>query len=308
MLLPLITALLLQADPASLRPVYEQALERRRQEFGAADQRTAQAARDLGLFLAGIGDSAAARRALAEAVRADEQALGVDAAQTLADVAELAAVSPPRTAETLWRRAAAAQDAGIAIRAWMGLGALRGAAMDRADAAACYRKALTRQEAAAGEDSPAIPAILQALAEVVEAREAIPLLQRALIVGRATQGAHHPSNALIEAALAATLLTAGRTDDDLMAAADALTIDQETVGIEHPRSARAMAILARVLQAQKQMERAESMYRLALSIDESAYGARHAQTLGDVRALAKFLRDTGRVKEAAELETRAAAR
>jgi hypothetical protein len=69
-----------------------------------------------------------------------------------------------------------------------------------------------------------------------------------------------------------------------------------------------MATLARVLQAQKQMERAESMYRLALSIDEGAYGPRHTQTLSDVRALAKFLRETGRMKEAAELESKAAAR
>jgi tetratricopeptide (TPR) repeat protein len=232
----------------------------------------------------------------------------VDAARTLADVADLAAVSPARTAEALWRRASAAEDASVAIRAWMALGALRGSAADRAGAAAYYRKALARQEEAAGRDSPAIPAILEALAEVVETREAIALLERALTVGRATQGAHHPSNALIEAALAARLLAAGRTDDALRAAADALAIDQETVGIAHPRSARAMVTLARVLQAQKQFARAESMYRLALATDESAYGARHAQTLGDLRALAKFLRETGRAPEAAELEKRAAAR
>jgi tetratricopeptide (TPR) repeat protein len=247
-------AMFLQIDPAALRPLYEQALERRRKEFGAADPRTAQAARDLGLFLAGIGDSAGARPALAEAVRVDEQAFGAAAVQTLADVAELAAVSPPRTGEAMWRRASAAEDAGLAIRAWMALGSLRGTAADRAGAAAFYRKALARQEDAAGKDSPAIPAILQSLAEMVETREAIALLERALIVGRAIQGAHHPSNGLIEAALAAELLAAGRTDDALKAAADALAIDQETVGIEHPRSARAMTTMARVLQAQKQME------------------------------------------------------
>jgi tetratricopeptide (TPR) repeat protein len=301
-------AMFLQTDTAALRPLYEQALDRRRKEFGAADPRTAQAARDLGLFLAGIGDPADARPVLAEAVRIDEQAFGGAAVQTLADVEELAAVSPARMSEPLWRRASAAQDAGIAIRAWMALGALRGAAADRAGAAACYRKALALQEDAGGKDSPAIPAILQALAEVVDMREAIPLLERALIVGRATQGAHHPSNALIEATLSGKLLAAGRTDDALRAAADALAIDQETVGIDHPRAARAATTLARVLQAQKQMERAESMYRLALSIDQSAYGPAHAQTRADARTLAKFLRDTGRPEEAAELEKRAAGR
>lgn len=301
-------AMFLQTDPQALLPLYEQALQRRRKEFGAADPRTAQAARDLGLFLAGIGDPAAARPALAEAVRIDEQAFGAAALQTLADVTELAAVSPPTASEPLWRRATAAQDPGIAIRAWMALGALRSTAGRRAGAAACYRKALARQEEAAGKDSPAIPAVLQALAEVVETRDAIPLLQRALIVGRATQGPHHPSNALIEAALSAKLLAAGRTDDALRAAADALTIDQETLGIDHPRTARVMTALARVLQAQQQIERAESMYRLALSIDENAYGRAHPETRTDVRTLAKFLRDTGRPLEAAELEKGAAAR
>jgi tetratricopeptide (TPR) repeat protein len=304
-LLPVMLAMFLQTDPAALRPLYEQALERRRKEFGAADERTAQAARDLGLFLAGIGDTAGARPALGEAVRIDEQAFGVESAQTLADVAELAAVSPARVAEALWKRASGAQDAGVAIRAWMALGSLRDAAADRAGAAAFYRRALARQEEAAGPDSPAVPAILQALAEDVEPHEAIPLLDRALAVGRGTQGAHHPSNAAIEAALASKLLAVGRTDDALKAAADALAIDQATIGIEHPLAARVMVTLAQVLQAQKQMERAERMYRMALSIDESAYGARHARTLADVRALAKFLRATERAGEAAELERKA---
>lgn len=305
MLLPLIAAMFLQVDPAALRPVYEQALERRRREYGAADRRTAQAARDLGLFLAGIGDAAAARTALAETVRIDEQAFGANAAETLADVAELAAVSQGKSAEPLWRRASAAEDAGVAIRSWMALGAMRSAALDRAGASTFYRKALARQEEAAGADSPAIPSILEALAKVVPAREAIPLLERALVVGRAAQGAHHPSNAVIEAALATSLLAVGRVDDALKAAADALAIDQATIGIGHPLAARAMVTLAQVLEAQKQTQRAESMYRMALEIDESAYGPRHARTVADMRALAKFLRENGRAAEAAEFEKRA---
>lgn len=301
MLLPVVLAFFLQTDPAALRPLYEQALERRRKEFGATDPHTAQAARDLGLFLAGIGDPAAARPALAEAVRIDEQSIGAGAPQTLADLAELAAVSPPKVAEPLWKRASSAQDAAVAIRALMALGA----AADRAAAPAYYRRALARQEEAAGPDSPAVPSILQALAGVVAPRDAIPLLERALVVGRASQGAYHPSNALVEAALASKLLAVGRIDDALKAAADALAIDQASIGIEHPLTARVMVTLAQVLQAQKQLERAEKMYRMALAVDESAYGARHAQTLGDLHALARFLRDTGRPGEAAELEKKA---
>jgi tetratricopeptide (TPR) repeat protein len=301
-LLPVIAALFLQVDPGALRPIYEQALERRRKEFGAADARTAQAARDLGLFLAGIGDAAAARTALAEAVRIDAELLGAGAAQTLADVAEIAALSPARQAEGFWLRAAASPDPAISVRALMSLGALRAAAGDRAGAAAQYRKALAKDEEVAGKDSPAAPSILSSLAEVVETREAIALLERALVVGRATQGAHHPASAAIEATLAGKLLAAGRNDEALGAAADALSIYQETLGIEHPRSARAMVTVGSVLEAQKQMERAERMYRMALDIDEGAYGPHHEETIADVRRLAKFLRDRRRVPEALELE------
>ena len=302
MLLPAIAALFLQVDPGALRPIYEQALERRRKEFGAADARTAQAARDLGLFLGGIGETTAARTALAEVVRIDEELLGSGAAQTLADVAEIAALSPARQAEGLWLRVSESPDASVSIRALMSLGALRAAAGERDGAAVQYRKALAKDEEAAGKDSPAAPTILSALAEVVERQEAIMLLERALAVGRAAQGAHHPANAAIEDALAGRLLAAGRKDEALGAAADALSIYQEALGIDHPRSARAMVTVGRVLEAQKQMERAERMYRMALDIDEGAYGPRQAETVADVRRLAKFLRDRGRGREASELE------
>ena len=41
-----------QPDPAALRKLYEDALARRLQTYGEKDARSAQAARDLGLFLA----------------------------------------------------------------------------------------------------------------------------------------------------------------------------------------------------------------------------------------------------------------
>jgi tetratricopeptide (TPR) repeat protein len=303
-LLPAIAAVFLQVDPGALRPIYEQALERRRKEFGAGDARTAQAARDLGLFLSGTGDPAGARTALAEAVRIDEELLGAGAAQTLADVSEIAALSPARQAEGLWLRAAASPDPAVSVRALMSLGALRSAAGDRAGAAAQYRKALAKDEEAAGRDSPSAPSILSSLADVVETRAAAALLERALVVGRATQGPHHPANAAIESTLAEKLLALGRSDEALAAAADALSIYQVTLGLDHPRSARAMVTLGRVLEARKQMERAERMYRMALDIDEDAYGPRHVETIADVRRLAKFLRDRGKAPEALQLEKR----
>src|ERR1035437_2261549 len=84
-----IAGLAFQPETTMLRRVYEENLARRQRDYGAGDARTAQAARDLGLFLNSGGDTASARRALAEAVRIDDKALGRTAAQTLEDVAAL---------------------------------------------------------------------------------------------------------------------------------------------------------------------------------------------------------------------------
>src|SRR5215469_16531102 len=92
-----------QPDPAMLRHLFEAALERSRNQNGADDARTAQAARDLGQFLARQGDAAGANGALAEAVRIDGVAFGDSERQTLADVADLATVSAPALAQPLWQ-------------------------------------------------------------------------------------------------------------------------------------------------------------------------------------------------------------
>ena len=120
--------LAMQPDVASIRRLFEENLARQETQYGAKDPRTAQAARDLGLFLKRQGDAAGARSALALAVGADEEALGAAARQTLADVAELASVSPAEKAEALWRRAAESPDAGVASRALAALGEGRAAA------------------------------------------------------------------------------------------------------------------------------------------------------------------------------------
>ena len=91
------------------------------------------------MFLGRLGDARAARTALLEAVRVDEAAFGLAAAQTLADVAELAAVSPPTEAAPLWSRAGESADAKTAARALIALGEAQASAGDRPGAAGFYR-------------------------------------------------------------------------------------------------------------------------------------------------------------------------
>jgi len=138
-LVGLIAALALQPDPVMIRRIFEDALAQRRKEFGTVDPRTAQAARDLGLFLIREHDVSAARAALAEAIEIDEK---------LTDVAELASVSPPEQAALLWMRAAKSTDPALAARALAALGELKEADSDRNGAADFYRQSLAKEEAA----------------------------------------------------------------------------------------------------------------------------------------------------------------
>jgi tetratricopeptide (TPR) repeat protein len=272
-----------------LRRLYEDALQQRRREYGVSDSRTAQAARDLGLFLSRQNDQPGARSALGEALHIDEKTFGAIAPQTLADAADLASVSPPTEAEPLWQRTARSVNARVAARSLIALGGLHAATGDRVGAAGFYRRALAKVEASDGKDSARTAIVLSALAQMVEPQEGIPLLQRAVSINRRELGARHPETATTEANLAGMLLNAGRSHECVLVIGDALSIFEETLGSEHPRVAQAATILAYGLRAQGDKTGAERNYRRALAIDEKAYGPRHPQTLDDIRTLAEFL-------------------
>lgn len=162
-LLLAVAGLAFQPDIGVVRRVFEDALARREREFGPTDARTAQAARDLGLFLRANGDAAGARRALAEAVHIDEGGLGASAAQTLEDAFALATVSPPAAAEPLLRRAGESPDPVVAGQALSTLAGLRKSAGDLAGAATCFRRALAKAEQADGPDGETAELILNLL-------------------------------------------------------------------------------------------------------------------------------------------------
>ncbi|MEO8126778.1 MAG: tetratricopeptide repeat protein [Bryobacteraceae bacterium] len=296
--LGLVFALALQPDPAMIRRIFEDALAQRRNEFGAADARTAQAARDLGLFLIREHDAAAARAALAEAVSIDEKTRDT---KTLSDVADLAGISPPEQAAPLWMRAAKSTDPAIASRGLSALGELREAAGDRAAAAEFYRQALAREEAASGRDGAPVAVRLVALALVTEPLQALPLLQRALVINRKQHGERHPETATVEINLAGALLAAGRMDEAIASGRQALNGFESTVGEEHPRTAAAASNLADAYRAKGDRKQAEQLYRRAWTIDRAAYGPKHPETLADIQNLADFLNEIGRQQEAKDL-------
>jgi tetratricopeptide (TPR) repeat protein len=315
LVLRLVVMLAWQPDTSMLGQLFEEALERNKQKYGATDTRTVQAARDLGLFLSKQGVSAGAQKALAEVVRLDETAIGPNASQTLADVAALANVSPPRQAEPLWRRAAESPEQKVAARALAALGQSRETAGDQAGAANFYRQALVKEEAAFGKaatttDKAEVAILLgglaQVFAQVVDPPEGIATLRRALAIDRTVLGARHPETATVEANLAGVLLDANEVDESVRLITEAISNLEETMGEDHPRVAISSTILAFGLRAKGDNARSERNYRRALAIDERIYGPRNAQTLNDVKNLAEFLRERGKIPEAAVLEKRLA--
>jgi tetratricopeptide (TPR) repeat protein len=240
----LLAALAFQPAPAMLRPLFEEQLARVSARYGPAGAQTAQAARDLGLFLAREGDAPAALAALSQAVRADETAFGASAPQTLADVAELAAVSEASQAAGLWRRVAGSVEAATAARALSALGDLREAAGDRTGAVQYYRRALEREEAVAGGAELRVAARLNTLALLLDSRAAVPLLERAhrIVAGRV--GRRRIEAASIQINLATRLLALGRRDAAVRNAAEAVSIFEETLGPDHPRTVAARSFLA----------------------------------------------------------------
>jgi len=206
-------ALAFQPDPAALRKLFEDALARRQQAYGDADARTAQAARDLGLFLCRSADKPSARRAMGNAVRIDEKALGANAPQTLEDIATLASISPPQEAEPLLRRAAESPDPTIAGPALTSLAAMRKTAGDSAAAATLLRRAVEKAEAVDGKDSVTVALVLNVLAQVVPTKESLPLLQRALDIEERQLGPQNPQTVQDARKLATMLRAAGLPEE-----------------------------------------------------------------------------------------------
>ena len=118
--------------------------------------------------------------------------------RTLADVAELASVTPD--AEPLWNAPRNRPTRPSPRDPWLNLAESMRSADDRAGAAAFYRRALAKEK-----DSAAIALDLNALAKVVDPPEAVPLLERALAIDRRVLGAMHAETATTEANLAGLL-------------------------------------------------------------------------------------------------------
>ena len=284
---------LLQVDPGSLIPLYEQALATREQQLGREHPKVARSASDLGLYLLKLEDRAAAAAALRRALAIDRSHFAANHPIIAEDLENLASALPPSPEVfALLEEASQCSNGPIASRALSALGNLQEQAGRPEAAIASYRKALALEETAMR---------LNDLALLLEPKPAEPLLRKALARRQQENGAKHPETAIAMTNLGNVLLPQGRLVEAERLQRLALPILEATLGKDHPRTGIVCANLAEVLRAKGDSVAAKALYRRTLAIDEKAYGSTHPDVAADRENLARYLDELGEHAEAARV-------
>jgi tetratricopeptide (TPR) repeat protein len=289
------------ADPATLQPLFAQALAEAEKDFGPDDLRAGRAASDLGVFLNRTGNAAEAETLLRNAVRIEEAA-GEKASpadeMNLARV--LAALDRGKEAFDLFQRAAAGSDPKVRAESFAAL-----ASLDPEHAEDYYRRALDAEEKAPVRNPRQIATILNNLAMERKQKEdyasAETLLRRALEVQRKEIGPESPAVAATLSNLGSLLETTGRH------AEAAIRIFEKTLGPWSAELATSCANLADILATAGDRVQAASLYGRAIQIDESVYGLEHPEVAGDLVNLGLVLKESGRPLDARPVLQRALA-
>ncbi|HEY3365155.1 MAG TPA: FxSxx-COOH system tetratricopeptide repeat protein [Symbiobacteriaceae bacterium] len=261
----------------------------------------------VGVYLRGRAEFAAARQALSRALAIDEAAYGPHHPTVATDLNNLAGVLKDlgdlATARAHYERALAIDEAAygtehtdVAADLNNLAGVLR-ALGDLATARANYERSLAIDEAICGPHHPTVATLLNNLASVLQdlgdLATARAHFERALAIDEAAYGPHHPTVATDLNNLGIVLKDLG---DLAMARAHferALAIDEAVYGPHHPKVATDLNNLASVLQDQGDLATARAHFEHALAIDEAAYGPHHPRVATRLNNLALVLRDLG---------------
>ena len=261
------------ADPATLTPIFEQAMHDARPEIAA------RAASDLGLFLRSLGNNSAAEAPLRQAAALDP--------------------SPERhenlaiTVQALGRHAEAIEIFNQCAVSSRCLSAL--ASIDPTNAEAYYRGAVKAEES--GPASPSLALLLNNLALALRQRgdnqSAEPLFRRALEIQEKALGPDRAATASTLNNLGSLLQSTGKLAEAERLERRALAIFQQRLGPESMELATTCSNLADLRWARGDRASAASLYRRALSIDESIYGPDHPEIATDLMNLGALLKEMG---------------
>lgn len=281
------------ADPATLVPVYEQALAYRERESGPDSAVVARASANLGLFLMQIGNNSAAEAPLRRALKIDVQnSDGAVAADRENLAAALTAAAKPEEAFALLQEAASGKDANVAVRSFASL-----AKLDPEHADSYYRSAIAKEQSTSGTEDRRLAVLLHEYALVLRAHNddasAEPVLRRALAVQeKSAEPDYHLTTAILN-----TLgnLLEGRREFEEAEKLEraALRLSEEKFGPESADLATTCTYLADVLWNKKELRAAGELFRRAVAIDASLYGPEQPETAADIANLGVLTKEAG---------------
>jgi predicted CXXCH cytochrome family protein len=293
------------ADPATLRPLFEQALADREKEFGPNDPKVARSAFDLGLFQNRTGDPKAAETQLRRAFEIDQRNGAAETAEDAEDLAEiLAQTGRTDQALPLFQQASGGSDSKTAARALSNL-----AALDSARAEEYYRAAINAEQRAEGPDSKRVAILLNNLAIAVERKKdyksAESLFRRALAIQDKNPGPESPAAASTLSNLGSLLETAGQHAEAERAEREAVRIFEQKLGPWSAELATSCTNLADVLWTKGDRASAAALYQRAVSVDESVSGPGSPEVAGDLVNYGTLLKESGQANAAEEMLRRA---
>jgi tetratricopeptide (TPR) repeat protein len=271
-------------DPASLRPLFEQAVVDRRKQLGPMHPKVARSAASLGLFLKDTGSPAAAEAPLRQALEIDRANHSPDVARAAEELAQiLQVIGKQNDAMAMFREAAAGADARVSAESYASL-----AKLDRPRAVTYYREAVATEETASGKDSPRVATQLSnlalALRENGDLKAAEVMLRRALIIQEKALGRTHYQTATTLSNLGAVLQGMRRLSEAESLEREALLIFEK----RRPQSMELAAIcanLADLLSEKGDLAGAADLLRRAIATDEAAGGTEALETAADLASL-----------------------
>ena len=277
-------------DPSTLIPLFNQALDVSRKQFGV---RSAEAARNLwllGSFLAALGTPAEAEQPLRDALaidRANRSPLAPADAFGLGQV--LLAVGRRKEAIAFFEEAARGDDRHISAQSYTSL-----ARLDLPNAATDYSKAVAAEEAASGSASPRVAVLLSNLALALRARgnlaQAETVLRRALRIQEETLGRPHLQSAVSMNNLGTVLQSLGKLQEAEALERDSIAIFERKLPCSFELAA-AYANLGSLLAATDRRANAAALLRQAIATDQSAGGSGTLEEAADLASLARVVQE-----------------
>ncbi len=300
------------------RPLLEQALDSRLEQFGEKHPETAQAQVLLGKLLLQSGDATAARQLFEKALATQEEVLGTGHPRTLATLTDLASahrnLSELDRARELFEEALARHEEALAAgrpdsdplalaETLEAYGQLLKNQRAYREAIGAHRRALEIREAILGPEHPRVGQTLRNLGTVVRyadgVEQGLPYMERAVSILEKALGPNHPSLADALSIVGLALRELERFDEAERAFERSLEIRQAALGDEHPLVAESLNSLALNAKSTGRFDRSRELYERTIAVQEAALGRDHGDLAPSLTGYAELLhRDLGDAESA----------